>query len=159
MLHPRQILVLLQQVFVRSVLLSSPQFPRHCDIEEWAFTPAIADGTATLCFHPEALPSWLGPCYEGWTEHCLACCCCCTGSTSKLSTWPHLPLGTLVLWQDALEHAQCQTTICLKAAELGFCNSSRGPKLALYPRQGVQTGCLRHGLMNRELVILALSAV
>lgn len=45
---------------------------------------------------------------------------------------------------------------CLKAVELGFHNSSIGQKLiSLYSPQCVQTWCLWHGLMNRNLAILA----
>jgi len=115
-----------------------------------------ADGIATLHFHPEALPSWLGPGYKERTELCLTHCCC-TGSTSKLSTWPHLPYGTLVLWlhdQDALELPPCPVSDQYLSKGSGVWISQQKQR-----SKTSQTGCLWHGLMNRHLVILALSAV
>lgn len=57
MLNPKQLLVLPQQVFVSSVLPSNPWFCRHCEIEEWALVPVVADGTdaSTLKHHPAGL--------------------------------------------------------------------------------------------------------
>lgn len=58
---PGQLILLPQQAFVSRALLSNLWFPRHCEMEEWAFPLVVAGGTGTLWFHPEALPSCLGP--------------------------------------------------------------------------------------------------
>lgn len=119
--------------------LTHCSFPRRCKIEERAFTPVVADGSAaSLWFHPGALPSSLGTCYREGTELCLTRCCR-TGSASKLSAH-----GLTCLWGPwccgctttmlSLELPPCPVSdqFCPKAVELGFHNSSRGKKTWLY---------------------------